>query len=890
MTLATGTNLGPYEILSPLGKGGMGEVYRARDTRLDREVAIKVLPAMFSTNVELKQRLKREAKAISNLSHPNICTLHDVGEENGVDYLVMEFLAGETLAQRLTKESLPIEQVLRIGTEIASALDQAHRAGVVHRDLKPGNIMLTKAGAKLLDFGLAKHAPGHSELSGAPDAATMTEPLTSKGTIVGTFQYMAPEQLEGKEADARTDIFAFGAVLYEMATGTRAFSGKSRASLITSIMSANPEPISQVQPTTPPALDHVVRMCLAKDPDDRIQTAHDVKLQLQWIAEGGSQIAQAVPGVSKSRNRERTAWRFAALAGVIAIAAVLWGVIRPSSNDAPAIYSEMVAPDGATFLFDEGPPALSPDGRAIVFVAKDKDDVQKLWLRSFNQPKARSMDGTKDASYPFWSPDGRSIGFFANEKLKRVTASGGLPNVVCDAEGGTGGTWNGDDVIVFSPSYRHALMRVSASGGVPVPVLNLDTAGNEFFQRHPCFLPDGKHFLYSSRQGIAGGNAVLIASLDGGAPLRLMEASSNAVYAPPGYLFYWDKDALRARPFDPTTRAFTDQPIVVAPETRFQPAQGVAHFTVSANGVLAYFTGRSATTRSHLALYDRAGNAKGTVAEPGNYYAPRLSHDGARVAVDNSGVQNNGDIWIYDIGRPMARRISFSQADESSPIWSPNDDTIVYYSAEKGQGDLYLKNLGSADMPSPLFETEYDDGPQDWSADGKYIVFERNMSEGDCADLWLLTVEDKTTTAITNTPCPFSEEDARISPDGKWLVYKSNESGEDEVYVQSFPEPGTRHQVSAGGGLGPRWREDSKEIVYITPDGMIMSAELGDDPFAQVPAITPLFKIERRFDDRARDFDMALDGQTFLVNTPVVESNASPLTLQLNWLAGLEDR
>ena len=892
MSLTTGTKLGPYEILSPLGKGGMGEVFRAKDTRLERDVAIKVLPSIFSANAELKQRFEREAKAISNLSHPNICTLYDVGCDNGVDYLVMEFLDGDTLAQRLRKGPLPADEVWKVGAEIASAMDKAHRAGVIHRDIKPGNIMLTKSGAKLLDFGLAKHAPGQSDMASAPDAATMTEPLTGKGTIVGTFQYMAPEQLEGKEADARTDIFAFGAVLYEMATGTRAFSGKSRASLITSIMSASPRPISEVQPMTPPALEQVVKTCLAKDPDDRIQTAHDVKLQLQWLAEGGSQVGAAVSGVARKSKGERRAWQLTGLALAIAAAALSWAVWHGPTPDARVIFANLSPPSDAGFAYRSGPPALSPDARFIVFVGRDEDKTRRLWLRAFDLPRARRLVGTEGASNPFWSPNSRAIGFFADGKLKRIDTSGGFSNILCDAPKGeaNGGTWNKDNVILFAQSQNRGLMRVSASGGTPEEVLSLDTAQNEFAQRHPCFLPDGKHFLYSSRQGVAGGNGVMVASLEGDPPRRLLDVSSNAVFARPGFVLYWHDDALRARPFDADKLEFTGDSVVVAPGVRLEPDGGVAHFTVSAQGTLAYHTGGTATVKSQLVLYDRDGKVKGTAGDPGNYYAPRLSHDGTRVAVDNSGVQNNGDIWIHDIERSMASRVSSDPADESDPIWSPNDDTIVFDSAKAGDRGLYIKALGSAVPAEQLIESGRDDESLDWSSDGKYIVFARDSLQGSCKDLWLLSVEDKSITAITNTPCPFDEFDARISPDGKWLAYSSDESGRSEIYIQAFPEPGIRRQISLSGGTGPRWQADGKELVYVAPDGMIMSAGLGDDPTRETATITPLFKITRRFEDHAGDFDMTLDGKTFLVNEPLESPGTSALTLQLNWLERLENR
>jgi predicted Ser/Thr protein kinase len=522
MTLAQGTRLGPYEILASVGAGGMGEVYRARDTRLDRTVAIKVLPSHLSSNPEIRQRFDREARTISSLSHPHICALHDVGHQDGIDYLVMEFLEGETLTDRLSRGALPAEQVLRYSIEIADALDKAHRQGIVHRDLKPGNIMLTKSGVKLVDFGLAKLAaagPANTSVSILPTQAGMN--LTQEGTILGTFQYMAPEQLEGKEADARSDIFAFGAVLYEMATGKKAFSGKSQASLIASILSAEPPPISSVQPMTPPALDRVVKTCLAKDPDDRWQTAHDVMLQLKWIAEGGSQAGVPAPLVARRRGHERLAWGVAAVLAVSTIALAAVQLARPRAA-VRVVRSSLLPPEKTTYHFigdAAGPPAVSPEGLQIAFTARDSSGKSLLWVRSLDSPVPRAVAGTEDAMYPFWSPDSKFIGFFAGGKLKKIEASGGPAFALCDAGDARGGTWNKDGVIVFEPHFRDPLFRVPATGGKAAPVTKFDESRRETTHRFPFFLPDGSHFLYLAGSHAVGTeselHAIYLGSLDG---------------------------------------------------------------------------------------------------------------------------------------------------------------------------------------------------------------------------------------------------------------------------------------------------------------------------------------------------------------------------------------
>src|SRR5437867_6624632 len=504
MAITAGTRLGPYEVLAPLGAGGMGEVWKARDTRLDRSVAIKVLPAEFAENAQLKLRFEREAKTISQLNHPNICTLYDVGflgggpppsaadaaegrgaPQSGVPYLVMELLDGESLADRLTKGPLPIEQVLRYGIEIAEALEKAHKAGVVHRDLKPGNIMLTKAGAKLLDFGLAKPASVFNA-----DGATQHKPLTQEGTIVGTFQYMAPEQIEGGEVDARTDIFALGAVLYEMATGKRAFEGKSKASLIASILTAEPQPITAVQPMTPASFDRVIRTCLQKEPDDRWQSAHDVATELRWVSEAPSTT-------TPRRARSLLVWSMAAILGVIsiALAVALWRETQSARNE-PAVRTLILPPENTTFDFlgAAAPPAVSPDGKRIVFGAVEPGKKRMLYVRPLDSLVAQQLIGTEGATFPFWSPDGRFIGFFVDNALKKLEVIGGAPVTLCSVIDGRGGSWSPDgQTIIFTGRFA-PIYRVPSAGGTPSTVTTLE--GRDVTHRFRQFLPVGHHFLF----------------------------------------------------------------------------------------------------------------------------------------------------------------------------------------------------------------------------------------------------------------------------------------------------------------------------------------------------------------------------------------------------------
>ncbi|MGD0509352.1 MAG: protein kinase, partial [Terriglobales bacterium] len=535
MTLASGTKLGPYEIQSPLGAGGMGEVYRARDTRLERDVAVKVLPANLSSAPSLRIRLEREAKAVSKLSHPHICTLHDIGHQDGVDFLVMELVEGETLERRLVKGPLPPEQSVRFAAQIADALAKAHKCGITHRDLKPSNIMLTKNGTKLMDFGLAKQA-GPAPLSAAlPEMTTEQSKLTGEGMIVGTFQYMAPEQLEGKEADERTDIFGLGEVIYEMATGKPAFSGKSRASLIAAILTAEPQPMTRLQPLTPPALERVVKKCLAKDPDERWQSASDLASELNWIIEGGSQATEGGRVPTGRRRWDRAGWLLAATFFLLMIAAgvALWNASNQRSRP---MYFHASVPFPANDL------ALSPDGRMLAIIAYSAQaNNNVLWTYEIGGRRTSALDGTQGASYPFWSPDGKFIGFFADGKLKKVEVSGGRPQVLCDAPNARGGSWNQDGVIVFTPDAASAgLFRVSSSGGSPVAITKLDASRSETSHRWPVFLPDGKHFLYlgANFSGLLENNAIFLGSLDSQERRLLVSTSANAAFAEPGYLLY----------------------------------------------------------------------------------------------------------------------------------------------------------------------------------------------------------------------------------------------------------------------------------------------------------------------------------------------------------------
>jgi len=894
MALAPGTRLGPYAVTAQIGAGGMGEVYRATDTRLDRTVAVKVLPKHVASDRELKQRFEREAKTLAALSHPHICPVFDVGQQDEIDFLVMEYLEGETLAQRLTKGALPLNDALQIGIQIADALATAHRAGVIHRDLKPGNIILTKSGAKLLDFGLAKGAAPAvaGSLSMLP---TTPHGLTQHGAILGTFQYMAPEQLEGHETDARTDIFAFGAVVYEMVTGKKAFEGKSQASLIAAILASEPTAMATLQPLTPSLLDHVVHRCLAKDPDDRWQSASDVMRELKWIAEAGSQIGVASVVMSRPRHRERLAWLIAAIAVVVAVVALptMLYVGGAVSESVITRFDVVTPPTSDPTSF-----ALSPDGRQLAFVAT-AEGAQRIWVRPLDRIMAEPLAGTEGASHPFWAPDGRAIGFFAGRKLKRINLDGGVTQVLADAPAERGGTWNSDGVIVFAPTAFGPLMRVAATGGMAVPATQ--TEPGQGSHRWPQFLPDGRRFLFFMGFGSSASRAVYVGTLDGGQPTRVLDAETAATYAPPDTLLFVRQGVLVALRFDQMRAVVTGDPIPVAQGVGLEPGVARGTFAVSATGVLAHRA--SGGERRQLVWLDRAGMVLGTLgaADEDALGNPELTSDGRRVAVQRA-VQGNVDVWLIDVGRGVPSRFTFGGGSDGDPVWSP-DGTRVAFRTQRDNNvlDLFEKPSSGTDDEQLLLATEESKTPLAWSPDGFLLYVTQDRTTG--ADLWALPIANERSTTPGNrrqafpvVKTPFDETAAQFSPDGRWIAYESNESGSVEVYVQPFPGPGRKSQVSAAGGHEPRWRPDGKELFYVSPDGRLMAVAIAVAADQQtLETGTPVSLFSTRFASgsgitgvvRKPQYAVARDGR-FLMNVAVEGAPASPITIVLNWMTDLK--
>jgi eukaryotic-like serine/threonine-protein kinase len=880
MALAPGTQLGPYEIGAALGAGGMGEVYRARDTRLERTVAIKILPSQFSVDAAHKQRFEREAKAISQLNHPHICTLHDIGSQDGIDYLVMECVEGEPLAKRLEKGPLPLEQVLKYGAQIADALDKAHRAGIVHRDLKPGNIMLTPNGAKLLDFGLAKPA-----IRASLATMTVTEvasPITEKGMIVGTFQYMSPEQVEGRELDGRSDIFSLGAVLYEMLTGQRAFDGKSQLSVASAILEKEPTPIRSIKPITPPALDHAIRRCLAKDPEQRWQTGRDLQWELIWIIESASAATQGLSGDRENKG-ELLAWITAGMAFVVAFAA-LWATLQQPQTDERRLQFKIEPPSGADLLLESGGGnAISPDGRAIVFVAASSAGA-KLWVRPLEAGDAHELPGTENGQYPFWSADSKSIGFFANGRLQRIDLAGGLPVSLATASNPRGGTWGTQGTIIFVPTASTGLWRVASSGGAPAQVTTVDAAKGEFTHRWPQFLPDGNRMIYLARGEGASNNSASIYMTSLEKPqertLLVKETSASPAYSAahgkhPEYLYWLQQQAVVAQTFDSKRARLLGERISVPGAEVVAVTGALAHSSVSVSteGTILFGTGGG---RYQLAWLNREGKMLGSVGQPDRYGSVRISPDGVHIA---AGLAN--DVWVLEMSRPIPNRLTF-QGMFGTGAWSPDGQQIGYHLLSGRR--LMLKNANGTGQEEMALQSQYTVYMNDWSSDGRYLVYTQQNPEGRF-ELWLLPLtSDRKPRPLLQSG--FNDSQGEVSPDSKWIAYTSDESGGfNEVYVTSFPTPGTRWRVSSAGGSFPRWTRDGKELFYRALDGTLMVASIrtaSQGLAFGTPAA--LFRVPEPVGMFAYPYDVAPDGKKILALMPSkLSGDSSSLTVVVNW-------
>ena len=881
----------------------MGEVYKATDTRLGRAVAIKVLPEDVAANPDLKQRFEREAQTLASISHPHICPVFDVGKHDHVDFLVMEYLEGETLEQRLKKGALPLNQALHVATQIADALAVAHRAGIIHRDLKPGNIMLTKAGVKLLDFGLAKAvAP---QMAGDLSMLPTTPPnLTGHGTILGTFHYMAPEQIEGQEADARSDLFALGCVLYEMVAGRRTFEGKSAPAVMAAILERHPPTLQSVQPLTPPSLDHLVTRCLEKEPDDRWQTAGDVMRELKWIAE--SPAATSGTTVATNHSLSRLKWSVASVV-LAAIAGTTGWLLRPASAPASGVsrvHLAITPADQLTANPNTDRPsrtamALSPDGTRLVF-SGSRNGTQQLYLRALDRLDATPVEGTEGAEGPIFSPDGQWIAFWAANELKKVPLGGGPTISICKTPRIYGASW-GSNRIVFAQG-EGGLWEVSADGGAPQPLTMLDVTKGEYSHRLPHMLPDGDSLLYTVQKSRLRWTDALIVvrSLATGTQRVLIEGGADARYVPTGHLLYARAGTLMAVPFDLETLTLTGGAFGIIDDVMQSMLPnavlldtGAAQFTVSDSGELVYLPGGLVTDPARSLIWvNRSGESQSLSVPPRGYYMPRLSPDGQRLALFTQGDRN---VWVYDLNRGTLTRLT-TDGQSAAPIWTPDGKRLVYESTTEGFQNLFWKAADGSGAAERLTTSGADQRAASWTPDGGTLAF----VQGDPAtrtDIWTLSVTgtDRAPRPLLNTAA--GEWDPDFSPDGRWIAYTSNESGRPEIYVQPYPGPGPKHQISSTGGTQPAWARNGRELFFTvlrpnTPAAGLMVVDIATSPTftAGVPrTLESLVHVN----NPVRGYDVAPDGRRFITVRDNEESAEPPLThmvLVLNFFEELEQR
>jgi len=889
VALTSGTKLGPYEIQSPLGAGGMGEVYRAQDTRLERTVAIKILPPHLSRDPVHKQRFEREAKTISGLNHPHICVLYDVGHQDGTDYLVMEYVEGETLVKRLEKGPLPLEQVLKYGAQIAEALDKAHRSSVVHRDVKPGNIMLTSSGAKVLDFGLAK--PAALVLTGATlSAATPRTPMTEQGTIVGTFQYMSPEQVEGKELDGRSDIFSLGAVLYEMMTGKRAFEGKSHLSVASAILEKEPAPISSIKPLTPPVLDHAVRKCLAKSADERWQSASDLASELQWISEAGTSSGRHAAVIAP---KGRAPWAYA-VAGAIAAALAVTGLLlwrEGSARDESVVRLTITRPEAEPINVSYGPAlALSPDGRRIIFVVTHGGQTQ-LALRDLSAFDAKLIPGTEGATTPFFSPDGEWLAFMAPGKIKKIPVNGGAAIDVADVPssmGSTiGGTWLADGTIVFNSGMTAGLSRVPASGGKAEAVNRPDDKERKYWQWWPEALPSGD-ILFTESSGEGPGEAsIAVVSLKTGKCKTVVEKGEYAHYAPGGRIVYLQNGVLLAVPFDERKLEVTGPTEPVLEGVQYTPLS-YAQFAIAANGTLAYIPGAAKDLNNTLITVDRSGREQPLKAPPRGFEDMDLSPDGRLLALTVIGGQQ-WNVWIYDLQQGSLNRLTF-EGDNRDPMWSADGKRVIYASTRNGRRGLYWKPVSGAGGEEQLLDSPRQLFPASVTSDGKYLIYDLGAWE-DTAGIYALPLTGE------RVPQPLFKQrslaNGKVSPSGKWIAYESAESGQTEIYVRRFSADAEKWQVSTEGGDHALWSRDGGELYFRSSDpkgAMVMSTTIGkgeEFTFSPPRALFPFGCVTAG----AHDYGVISNAQKIVcIKEPEAETKATQVNVVLNWASELKKK
>jgi Tol biopolymer transport system component len=883
--LLPGTKLGRYEIRSKLGEGGMGEVYLARDTQLGLDVAVKVLPSTYSDDAERLHRFEQEACAASALNHPNILSIYDVGTHEGSPYVVSELLQGQTLRQRISGTTLAQKRAIDYALLIAHGLAAAHEKGIVHRDLKPDNLFITNDGrVKILDFGLAKlTGAGNTELSqtSIPTRRVDTDP----GKVMGTVGYMSPEQVKGRAVDHRSDIFSFGAILYEMLSGRRAFHGESAAETMSAILKEDPPDLSETNQRISPALERLVNHCLEKSPEERFHSVRDLAFALEALSGSTPVSAQtmAMSALAPRRltRRELILGSIAAVA-VIAVVALAFSYFRRAPIEARAVRLFINPPEKTGF----GSFAISPDGLRLAFVTTDASGKSVLWVRPLDSITAQPVSGTEEATLPFWSPDSRFIGFFAGGKVKKVEVTGGTVQTLCNAAVPRGGTWNRDGVILFVPSPNEPIYQVSAAGGEPKLLTQLNPLNQEASHRWPFFLPDGRHFLYSVLGGPQS-QGIYVTSLDGKENRRLLNAPNSVVaYAAPGYLLFRREATLMAQAFDADKLQLSGEPFPVAEQIGYDVASFQTFFSVSQTGVLVYSGGSYGN--SQLTWIDRGGKEIGLLGGPGNFIRPWLSPDGKRVAVDGVDPQGNRDLWLIDLTTGKPTRFTFDPAQELFAVWSPDGSRIVFSSDQEGPRHIYQKAATGAGQEELLLKTDQNKFPTDWSADGRFIAYVAYDPKTKL-DIWVLPLFGDLK-PIPFLQTNFNERNARFSPDGRWIAYTSDESGINQIYVQGFPTLGSKQQVTTNGGYFLAWRRDGTELFYVASDKKMMAVEVKEeDGTFKSGAPKPLFDFRGpSFNAAVAQFAVTSDGQKFLVASTLPQITSAPITVVMNWTADLK--
>jgi Tol biopolymer transport system component len=903
MALTSGSHLGSYEILAAIGAGGMGEVYRARDAKLGRNVALKVLPEAFARDAERMARFQREAKVLASLNHPNIASIYGLEDSGATHALVMELVEGPTLADRIKSGPIPIDEVLRIAKQITEALEYAHERGIVHRDLKPANVKVTNDDAvKVLDFGLAKAIEGDAASIDISTSPTISRMATMAGVLLGTAAYMSPEQAKAKPVDRRADIWAFGCVLYEMLTGKMAFRGETVTDTLASVIKEEPD-WSQLPAATPRHVRILLLRCLQKDPKQRLRDIGDARIALDEVLSGAvaQEISSSGSPVSASAWQRSVPWAVAAVCLVAALGVLAWALARHESSPAPLIAAQILPPPGTSFALlgtvGFGPPLLSPDGSKIAFVAAAVDGTRKLWVRSLGSVTARALDGTDGASMQFWSPDSQDLGFFANGKLRRIPATGGSPLDLSDVSSVVirGATWGANDVILFTPTVGSGLFEVhaNASGAAPQPVTQLDKSRKESSHRWPQFLPDGKHFLYFIESAVPENSGTYVGSVDGGQPRQVLQGHRAALYIAPGYLLFLRESVLMAQRFDPDNFQLGGDAVPIVDHVEAGSAPFFAgNFSASGVGGYLVYDGRApGAAPIHLLWFDRAGRQLGEIEPPADYESPRLSPDGKKLAVTVvDGVTSNFDVWVQDLAKGTRTRITFGEGTVSiAASWSPDGKTIVYQSNPGGHYSIYQKAADGTGEPTLLFGDDANERVPRVSPDGRYVVFQRQTPDGAPTQIWALPLfgNRKAFPAVQGHTDALAPD---ISPDGKWLAYVSAESGRDEVYVVPFGHGSGKWQVSAAGGDLPRWRADGKELFFLSPDNKMTSAEISESASG-----IAVGKVQVLFQTHAAplaswSYDVTADGKKFVIVSKDPQLGFAPVTLVANWTELLKQK